>query len=83
MLLLFVCDGSGCGVQDGKTIASGSFDKSIRCVCLLSGCCVGRADRESAAKGCVEEGGRHEVQIGEVCLGSMGDTGDGTQQSVA
>ena len=22
------------------------------CVCLLSGCCVGRADRESAAKGC-------------------------------
>ena len=53
------------------------------CVCLLSGCCVGRADRESAAKGGVEEGGRHEVQIGEVCLGSMGDTGDGTQQSVA
>ena len=52
-------------------------------MCLLSGCCVGRADRESAAKGCVEEGGRHEVQIGEVCLGSMGDTGDGTQQSVA
>ena len=35
-LLLFVCDGSGCGVQDGKTIASGSGDKSIRCVCV---CC--------------------------------------------
>ena len=53
------------------------------CVCLLSGCCVGRADRESAAKGGVEEGGRHEVQLGELCLGSMGDTGNGAHQSFA
>ena len=56
---------------------------SLSGVFWLSGCCVGRADRESAAKGGVEEGGRHEVQIGELCLGSMGDTGDGAQQSVA
>ena len=35
VLLLFVCDGSGCGVQDGKTIASGSDDKSIMCVCVF------------------------------------------------
>ena len=35
----FVCDGSGCGVQDGKTIASGSLDKSIRCVLVVGLLC--------------------------------------------